>query len=80
MQEEVVLEVGLLAEAPVTDVTAEGPGAAVDVHVTPQVTRRGERLGAQRALMGLLLHGKKRRHAHVYIIVSWSVAAELSEK
>ena len=57
-----VLEVGLLAEAPVADVAAEGPGAAVDVHVTAQVPRGREGLGAQRALMGLLLHTPTTTH------------------
>lgn len=33
VQEEVVLEIGVFTESSVADVTLEGPGAVVDVHV-----------------------------------------------
>lgn len=55
MQEEMVLEIGLLAEAPVANMTLKWPGAAVNVHVALEVTGRWERFGAQRALVRLLL-------------------------
>ena len=55
VEEEVVLEVGLLAEPAVADVALEGPRARVHVSVRLEVARRGERLGAHRALVGLLL-------------------------
>lgn len=50
-----VLEVGLLGEAAGADVAFEGPRATVHVHVRLEITGRGERLGAQAALVGLLL-------------------------
>lgn len=37
VQEEVVFEIGVFGEAPAADVALEGPGAAVHVHVGPQV-------------------------------------------
>ena len=39
-----ILQVGLLAEAPGAEV---GPGAGVHVHVRLKVARRGKGLGAQ---------------------------------
>lgn len=59
VQEQVVLEVGVFAEAPVADVAFERPRAVVDVHVRLEVARRRERLGAQTALVGLLLEQKR---------------------
>ena len=50
-----VLEIGLLAESSVTDVTLERPGPGVNVGVRFEITGRGERLGAHRALVRLLL-------------------------
>jgi len=55
VQQQVVLQVRLLAEAAVADVTAVGPGAAVDVHMRAEIAGRRERLGALRALVRLLL-------------------------
>ena len=55
MQEQVVLEVGLLGEATAADMTLEGPRAVVDIHVAFQVTRGRERLGAELALVRLFL-------------------------
>ena len=55
MKEEVVLEVGLLAEPAVADVALEGPRAGVDVGVRLEIAGGGERLGAHRALVRLLL-------------------------
>lgn len=55
MQEEVVLEVGVFAEASVADVTLEGPGAVVDVHVGLEISGGWERLRAQTALVRLFL-------------------------
>ena len=55
VEEEVVLEVGLLAEPAVADVALEGPRARVHVRVRLEVARRRERLGAHRALVRLLL-------------------------
>ena len=56
MQQHVVLEVGLLAEAPVADVTLEWPRAVVYIHVALEITGRREGLGAEAALVGLLLY------------------------
>ena len=42
-----ILQVGLLAEAPGADGASVGPGAGVHVHVRLKVTRRGKGLGAQ---------------------------------
>ncbi len=55
MQEEMVLEVGVLAEAARADVALERPRAAVHVHVRFQVPGRRERLGAECALVRFLL-------------------------
>ena len=55
MEEQVVLEVGVLAEAAVADVTFERPRTAVDVHVRLEIPRRRERLGAQRTLVWFIL-------------------------
>ena len=59
VEEEVVLEVGLLAEPAVADVALEGPRARVHVRVRLEVARRRERLGAHRALVRLLLQIKR---------------------
>lgn len=59
MQKQVVLEVGVLAESPVAEVATVRPGPTVDVRVTLQVTGSRERLGADRALVGLLLQKKR---------------------
>ena len=61
MQQEVILEVGLLAEPPVADVTLEGPRAGVHVRVGLEVSRRGKRLGAHGALVRLLLRKEGQR-------------------
>lgn len=50
-----VLEVGLLAETALADGALEGPGARVDVHVRLEVSRSREGLGAEVALVRLLL-------------------------
>ena len=51
----VVPQVCLLAEAPVTHLTLEGPGPGVHIHVALEVTRGWEGFGTQQALVGLLL-------------------------
>ena len=43
----VVPQVGLLAEAPVTHLTLEGPGPSVHIHVALKVTRGWEGFGTQ---------------------------------
>ena len=58
VEQEVVLQVRLFAEASVTDVTLVRPGPVVDVHVRLEVSGSRERLGAQGTLMGLLLENK----------------------
>ncbi len=55
VQEEVVLQVGDLAEPPVANRASVRPRPVVDVHVGLEVARGGERLLAQLALVGLLL-------------------------
>ena len=55
MQEEVVLEVGVLGEPSGTYVALEGPRAGVHVHVGAQVAGGRERLAAQVAFVGLVL-------------------------
>jgi hypothetical protein len=63
----VVLEVGVFAEPPVADVALEWPGPVVNVHVRLEVPWRREGLGAQTALVGLLLqqtHTPSTRPAH----------------
>ena len=55
VQQQVVLQVGLLAESPVTDVALVGPRAAVHVHVRAQIPGGRERLGAHGALVWLVL-------------------------
>ena len=55
VQKQVVLQVGLLGEAAAADVALEGPRAVVHVHVALEVARRREGLGAQLALVRLLL-------------------------
>ena len=68
VEQHVVLEVGLLAEAPVTDVTLEWPRAIVHVHMALQVPGGGERLGAQAALVRLLLHGASTTLLHYVLL------------
>ena len=41
-----IFEVGELAETPVAHITLVWPAAVVYIHMTLQVTRGGERLGA----------------------------------
>ena len=60
MKQNVVFQVGLLAESPVTNVAFERPGAVMDVHMAAEVPRGGEGLGAQRTLVGLLLQREQR--------------------
>ena len=62
-----ILEVGLLAESPLTDVTLERPRASVNVHVGFQVAGRGKRLGAHRALVGLFLAKKRKEKIKISI-------------
>ena len=50
-----VLEVGVLTEAPVTHVTLIRPRPIVNVHVRLEVAWCRERLGTQGALVGLVL-------------------------
>lgn len=50
-----VLEVRLLAESPVADVTAVRPGAVVHVHMRAQVPGGREGLVAKAAFVGLIL-------------------------
>ena len=45
MKQQVVLEVGLFAEAATTQVTFVRPRATVYIHVTLEVARRRERFG-----------------------------------
>ena len=59
-----VLEVGEFAEASAAHVTLMWPAAVVHIHVTLEVAGRGERLGAQTTLMGLLL--KERGFSKLY--------------
>jgi hypothetical protein len=42
VEEEMILEVGLLAEASRADLTLEGPRSVVDVHVRAQIAGRWE--------------------------------------
>ncbi len=60
MQEQVVLQIGLFAEATVANVTLEGPGARVDVGVRFQVAWGWERFGAHGAFVRFFL--KQKRH------------------
>ena len=57
VQEEMVLEIGLLGEATVADVTLERPGPVVDVGMRFQVARRREGLGAEAAFVRFILDG-----------------------
>ena len=61
VEEEVVLEVGLLAESSVADLTFEGPGAVVDVHVRSEVAGRGEGLRAETAFVRFFLRFHQQR-------------------
>jgi len=66
MKQQVVLEVGLFAEAATTQVALVRPRATVYVHVTLEVARRRERFGTQRTLVWLLLHVTKQHRYHSY--------------
>lgn len=55
MEEEVVLEVGVLRKAPAADVAPERPRPVVHVHVRLEVARGRKRLGTQRTLVRLFL-------------------------
>lgn len=55
VQEEMILQIGVFRESSGANVTLERPWSAVNVHVRLEVTWCWERLGAQTALMGLLL-------------------------
>lgn len=55
MQKEVIFQIGVLGKASGADVAFEWPRAAVHVHVRLEIAGRGERLGAQIALVRLLL-------------------------
>ena len=54
-----VLEVGEFGEPAVAHLTLVGPAAVMHLHVGLEVARGGERLGAQGALVRLLLEGTK---------------------
>jgi hypothetical protein len=54
-----VLEIGLFAEASVTDVALEGPGARVNVGVRFEIAGRRERLGTHGTLVRLFLQIRK---------------------
>ena len=54
----VVPQVGLLAEAPMTHLTPEGPGPRVHIHVALQVSGGREGFGTQQALVRLLLENQ----------------------
>lgn len=54
-----VLEVGVLAEAAITDMAFERPRPIVDVHMRLEVPWRRERLRTESALVWLLLQTKK---------------------
>lgn len=47
MKRHVILEVGLFAESTIADLAFEWPAPIVDVHVTLEVARCGEALGAE---------------------------------
>lgn len=55
MEEEVIFQIGVLAETAGADVAFEWPGAAVNVHVRFEVSGSRERLGAEGALVRLFL-------------------------
>lgn len=55
VQEQMVFEIGDLAESPVTNGTSVRPGSIVNVHVGFQVARGGKRFLAQFAFVGLFL-------------------------
>ena len=58
MQEQMVLQVGVLREPSRADVTLVRPGSAVDVHVGLEVPWSRERLGAEAAFVGFFLWKK----------------------
>lgn len=55
VEEEVVAQIGLFAEAALADMALEGPAATVNVHVRFQIARRRKRFVAHGALVRLLL-------------------------
>ena len=55
VQEEMVFEIGNLAEAAITDVTAMGPRSVVYVHVGLEITGCRETLLTKLALVGFVL-------------------------
>lgn len=57
-----VLQIGVLAETPRTDVTLERPRPAVHVHVRFQVSRSRERFRTQGALVGFFLFEKTKEN------------------
>lgn len=64
-----VLQIRVLAESPVADVTLERPRPVVHVHVRFEVAGRRERLGAQRALVRFLL----RTHVKQTTVLSYCI-------
>lgn len=61
VQKEVVFEVGLLGEAPGTDVTFERPRATVHVHVRLEIAGSGKGFGAQSTFVRFLLRERRER-------------------
>lgn len=61
VQKEVIFQIGVLGKTAGADVALERPRAAVHVHVRLEIAGRWERLGAQIALVRLLLQRHKRR-------------------
>ncbi|KAH3841551.1 hypothetical protein DPMN_115017 [Dreissena polymorpha] len=55
VEQQVVLEVRLLAESPVADITAIRPRSVMHVHMRAQVPGRREGLVAKAAFVGLIL-------------------------
>lgn len=63
VQKEVIFQIGVLGKASGADVAFERPRAAVHVHMGLKIAGRWERLGAQIALVRLLLEkAKERKH------------------
>jgi len=73
----VVLEIGVLAESSVAEVTPEWPGSAVYVHVTLQIARGRKRLRTQLTLVGLLLFMCQPKE-HNYIIILEAALQEVA--
>lgn len=59
VQEEVIFQIGVLGKASGADVAFERPRSAVHVHMGLEIAGRRERLGAQIALVRLLLQRHK---------------------